>query len=347
MHSDCSELQTERKMRHRNIPIFIPHLGCPHQCVFCNQHSISGCDAFREENVEAEIRTALSGIPLEDETEIAFFGGSFTGIPRDLMCRLLETAERFVRTGRVSSIRLSTRPDYITPEILRILSAYSVRHIELGLQSMDDEVLLRSRRGHTAKTAEDACRAVVEAGFSLTGQMMIGLPASTPEKERATAQRIAELGAGSARIYPTVVFSGTPLGRMTEEGTYQPLNLEEAVNRSADALEILEGNGVPCIRIGLCATEALNNPEKVLAGPNHPALGEYVRSEVCCRTLCRQAEREELSGKTVRLHCAPTAVSVAVGQHRRNPERLFRQYGITVSGIVCGEDVREPYLSLT
>ena len=334
-------------MRHRNIPVFIPHLGCPHQCVFCNQNSISGCRGFREESVEEQIHTVLSGIPPEDETEIAFFGGSFTGIPRELMCRLLDMAERFVREGRVTSIRISTRPDYISPEILRILSGYSVRHIELGLQSMDDEVLCASRRGHTVRQAEDACRAVREAGFFLTGQMMIGLPASTPEKECFTAQRIAELGAGSARIYPTVVFYDTPLCRMTGDGTYRPLSVQEAVERSANALEILEEHGIPCIRIGLCATESLTSPEAVLAGPNHPAIGELVRSEVCYRKLCRQAEREALCGKTVQLHCPPTAVSVAVGQHRSNPARLLRQYGITVSRIVCEKDAREPYLSLT
>ena len=168
-------------MAHRNIPIFIPHLGCPNQCVFCNQRSISGCKEFDREDVRAQIERALSTIPNGTETEIAFFGGSFTGIDRGLMTWLLDTAESYVKDGRVSSIRLSTRPDYITPEILKILSNYSVGTIELGLQSMDDEVLMRTARGHTAKTAREACRAVVEAGFSLVGQMMIGLPASTPQ----------------------------------------------------------------------------------------------------------------------------------------------------------------------
>ncbi|MBQ9131967.1 MAG: radical SAM protein, partial [Clostridia bacterium] len=166
-------------MAHRNIPIFIPHLGCPNQCVFCNQCSISGCRQFSPAQVTRQIDAALSTVPKGTPVEIAFFGGSFTGIDRELMIGLLEMAQAYVDRGAVDSIRLSTRPDYISQEILEILARYSVRHIELGLQSMNDGVLQACRRGHTAAQAEEACRAVVAAGFSLTGQMMIGLPGSS------------------------------------------------------------------------------------------------------------------------------------------------------------------------
>ena len=172
--------------KHANIPIFIPHLGCPNDCVFCNQRSISGHMSFDESKVRFEIKEALSSIEKIgeiEEVEIAFFGGSFTGIDRSLMVYLLETAHEYITAGRVDSIRLSTRPDYISEEILDILEKYGVRTIELGLQSMCDDVLIRSRRGHDASTAERACRMIKERGFSLIGQMMIGLPGSDIQKE--------------------------------------------------------------------------------------------------------------------------------------------------------------------
>ncbi len=318
---------------HKNIPIFIPHLGCPHQCVFCNQRSISGCEQFDERTVGAEIERALSTVAEGTECEIAFFGGSFTGIDRDLMCRLLEEAERFVRAGRVGGIRLSTRPDYIDEEILSILSRYSVKTVELGLQSMDDGVLEASGRGHFAETARRACRAVVGAGFSLVGQMMIGLPASTPLSEVQTAEEICSLGASAARIYPTVVFYGTPLCRMTECGAYTPLTVEEAAERSARVLAVFEEHAVPCIRIGLCASEGLTSSETVMAGPNHPALGELVWNEYYYERIRRAVEATGGVGERITL-CVPRGeVSKAVGQRRRNLLRLERETGTTVARV--------------
>ncbi len=321
-------------MAHRNIPIFIPHLGCPNQCVFCNQRSISGRLDFHEESVAEEIETALSTIAPSHETEIAFFGGSFTGIDRELMIRLLETAERYVKAGRVTGIRLSTRPDYISAEILEILSRYSVRVIELGLQSMNDGVLLAAERGHTAREAEHACRAVVSAGFTLVGQMMIGLPGATLESERETAERICALGASAARIYPTVVFYGTPLAEMTEQGGYTPLSLEEAVLRSAEVLKIFTAHGVECIRIGLCSGESLTSDRHVMAGPNHPALGELVRSQCYYQQIKEVLEQHSLLGQEVVLLIPARQISAAVGQHRCNLSRLARETGTQVRKIV-------------
>ena len=321
-------------MAHRNIPIFIPHLGCPNQCVFCNQRSISGCASFRRETVTRQIDQALSTIPDGTDTEIAFFGGSFTGIDRELMIWLLETAETYVKRGRVSSIRLSTRPDYITPEILNVLSRYTVRTVELGLQSMDDEVLKRTARGHTAEAAREACRAVVDAGFSLVGQMMIGLPGSNPENERATAREIVSLGASAARIYPTVVFYGTPLWGMTERGEYLPISLNQAVDRSADVLEIFLGAGVKCIRIGLCANEDLVSSEEVAEGANHPALGEFVWNEYYYRRMYESLAKQGLLGKDVVISVPFADVSKVVGQHRSNVIRLLRNTDTRVRKIV-------------
>ena len=326
-------------MSHRNIPIFIPHLGCPNQCVFCNQRSISGCCEFDESEVERQIEASLATLPEESETEIAFFGGSFTGIDRGLMLRLLELAQRYVDAGRVRSIRLSTRPDYINAEILSILSRYAVRTIELGLQSMDDAVLNACKRGHTAEQAEEACRLVVDAGFSLVGQMMIGLPGSSIESEISTAEQICSLGATAARIYPTVVFYQTPLCDMASDGRYTPLTVEEAVARSAKALRVFCKHDVPCIRIGLCASESLTSEEKVLAGPNHPALGELVWNEYYYEQLQDAVKAANLRNQAICLEIPSREMSKVVGQHRCNLIRLEREIGTRVYQTVEKADV--------
>ena len=322
------------KKKHRNIPIFIPHMGCPNQCVFCNQRSISGHSSFREEQVKDEIDQALSTTEEGSEVEIAFFGGSFTGIERGLMLRLLTLAQSYVEEGRVTSIRLSTRPDYISKEILKLLSGFSVRHIELGLQSMDDNVLSLSKRGHDARTAQQACRAVVEAGFELVGQMMVGLPGATPESEIQTAREICRLGATAARIYPTVVFYDTPLCDMLKRGDYTPLTLEDAIVRTANAWEVFSAHSVPCIRIGICASEDLVSEERVAAGPNHPALGELVLGECAYRKILEGLRNAGLLGKQVILAVPPSQLSQAVGQRRRNLERLYRESGTEVRKMV-------------
>ena len=330
-------------MAHRNIPIFIPHLGCPNQCVFCNQRSISGCQDFHETEVAQQIETALSNGQVGKDTEIAFFGGSFTGIDRTLILRLLDTAEAFVREGRVGGIRLSTRPDYINDEILGILSRYSVHVIELGLQSMDDSVLTASHRGHNAREAADACRAVVNAGFTLVGQMMIGLPNSTAENELATAERICQLGATACRIYPTVVFYGTPLCEMVKNGTYTPLTLAEAVVRSAAVLRVFESHGVPCIRLGLHSTESLTDSESVMGGPNHPALGELVRGELAYLDLLSAVENAGLIGRQITLRVPWREVSRIVGHQKSNLIRLERETDTRVCKTV-GEKTRQKIL---
>ena len=326
-------------MPHKNIPIFIPHLGCPNQCVFCNQRSISGCGEFDEKAVDRQIREALSTVEKEDDVEIAFFGGSFTGIDRALMIRLLDTAQRYVDRGQVSSIRLSTRPDYINREILDILSGYAVKTVELGLQSMDEDVLRATRRGHTVKEAEDACRSVVDAGFFLVGQMMIGLPQSSLEKEVKTAEQICALGASAARIYPTVVFYDTPLCSMAQMGAYKALTTEQAAERTAEVLRIFVHRGVPCIRIGLCASDALISDEAVFAGPNHPALGELVWNAYHYGEICAAVERAGLTGQDVILEVEARACSKIIGQKRSNLIRLQQETATCVKRVVQREDL--------
>ena len=312
------------KKKHINIPIFIPHLGCPNHCVFCNQRSISGKSSFEESGIREEIERALSTVRKDQEAEIAFFGGSFTGIDRGLMIRLLETAQDFIRERRVASIRLSTRPDYISEEILSVLSKYEVRCIELGIQSMDDRVLNAAKRGHTVRDSETACRLIREYGFSLVGQMMTGLPYSTPEAERMTAERICELGAEGARIYPTMVFRATELEDMVHSGEYCPPELDDAISRTAGALEVFADAGVPVIRIGLHSGEALYSEEGISFGVYHPAMGELVEGELYYWRIGAALldAGGNTAGKNVTVMVPKGELSKAVGQHGRNRKRL-------------------------
>ncbi len=314
-------------MKHINIPIFIPHLGCPNNCVFCNQRSISGKQSFVRESVDEEIKNILSTIPKDRETEIAFFGGSFTGIDRELMIYLLETAQKYIDCGRVQSIRLSTRPDYINDEILGILSHYGVKTVELGLQSMDEKVLAASKRGHSAEQGAEACRAVKKYGFSLVGQMMVGLPASTPENEAYTAKRLCELGVDAVRIYPTVVFYDTELCDMAKCGEYTPIDNESAVERTKELLKIFDSHGVECIRVGLCASENLSSEDRVYGGANHSAIGELAMGEVYFDKMCRLIEKSDgVKGKNIIFYVSKGSTSKAVGQKRKNVERICKKY---------------------
>ena len=315
-------------MKHVNIPIFIPHLGCPNNCVFCNQRSISGKQEFCRESAEEEIKNALLTVGEDWETEIAFFGGSFTGIDRALMIELLDLAESYVERGLVGEIRLSTRPDYINDEILDILSRYSVKTIELGLQSMSDVVLLASKRGHDAECAVRACRAIKERGFSLIGQMMIGLPKSSAEDEIYTAELICSVGADGARVYPTVVFAETELADMMCNGEYAPLDTDLAVERTKGALDVFDRHGVPCIRVGLCASENLRDASLAIAGATHSAIGEMAMSELFLERICRELDKRSICGGALTIYVPRGATSKAIGQKKKNKEIICKKYSL-------------------
>ena len=327
--------------RHLNIPIFIPHLGCPNACVFCNQRTISGAGHFDPAEVDGQIAEALATTTEADTAEIAFFGGSFTGIDRALMRYLLDVAERYVQNptegkARVQGIRMSTRPDYISDEIIEILSHYSVRTVELGVQSMDDAVLSASGRGHDAACAERACRMLLDAGYEVVGQTMIGLPGSTVQSEIDTAERLCRIGVQGARIYPTVVFADTALCDMMQDGRYEPLSLDEAVERSAEVLRIFEEYGVRVIRIGLCASDNLSDPALAVGGANHPALGELVRSHLYYQNL-----RKLLSGAlspVQQVYIPARELSVAIGQHKQNLLRLQAEFGTQLRLVASDTD---------
>lgn len=316
------------KSTHVNIPIFIPHLGCPNMCVFCNQRAISGVCSFIPEIARDVIESHLSTVRTRGVTcEIAFFGGSFTGIDRDLMISLLDLAEDYVGRGEVSGIRMSTRPDYINDEIIEILKRYTVSAVELGIQSMSDRVLAISKRGHTADTSRLAVQMLRNAGFSVVGQMMVGLPSSSHEDEVRTAREICRMGCSAARIYPTVVFRETELSEMMARGEYHPLAGDDAVSRSADVLEIFLDSGVDCIRIGLCESENLHSDKTYLAGPSHPSMGELVYGEIYYKKMCALLDGAALRDEVI--FTVPRGeTSKAVGQKKRNVNRICKKYGI-------------------
>ena len=334
------------KKRHVNIPVFIPHEGCPNNCVFCNQHTITQTDGGSGRDVSAEIDECLATLDTEEcECEIAFFGGSFTGIPRCDMIRLLETAYGYIKAGKVKSVRLSTRPDYIDEEILDILEKYGVKNIELGIQSMDNGVLEASGRGHTAETTEKACRLICRRGFALTGQMMIGLPGATPESEIATAESICRMGAVSARIYPTVVFYGTELCNMSERGEYVPLTNEQAVERAAGVYGVFVRHDVKLLRIGLQSGEGLED-DNVYGGANHSAIGEMTVSRYYldflkekCRKIIESGELKDQRA-VLTVFCSVGETSKVSGQKRVNKEKikeLFEKEGTEIVEIKVKE----------
>lgn len=314
--------------KHINIPVFIPHEGCPNDCVFCNQRTITGVSQKADRDISKEINLALSTYNGKTENaEIAFFGGSFTGIDRNTMISLLDTANSYVKDGKVSSIRLSTRPDYINTEILEILKSRSVTDIELGIQSMSEHVLEKSKRGHSVKDTQEACMLIKKYGFNLTGQMMIGLPGSSLDDEIFTAKKIAELGCDCARIYPTVVFENTKLCDMAKSKEYTPLSVQEAVGRGASVYEIFADNKIKVLRIGLQATEALISGDGVYAGANHSALGELIIGEFYFRYIKKILENNSFENNknknTLLIKCAPGEQSKVSGQKKTNKIRII------------------------
>ena len=314
-------------MRHVNIPIFIPHLGCPNQCVFCNQRTISGVEKFNPEKVRAQIDLALQTIEDDAEVEIAFFGGSFTGIDRELMIELLEIGYSYIETERVKALRCSTRPDYIDDEIIDILKRYGVKTVELGLQSSCNSVLEKSKRGHYFEAEKKSCQMIVESGHDLVGQMMIGLPGSDLDSELETARFIINAGARAARIYPTVVFRETELCQMTYDGEYTPLSLDDAISRSAKVLSLFIDAGVEVIRIGLQASEGLESKDSYVAGPNHPALGELIIGEYYYEKISNILSEAKVSfDEHITILVRPGSLSKAIGQNAKNKTRLKAVY---------------------
>ncbi len=312
---------------HMTVPVFIPHLGCTHACVFCNQRSVTNVQAAPSpESVAFSVGEYLSKKG-EKSAEIAFFGGSFTGLPKKEQAAYLEAVQPFLESGEAESIRVSTRPDCIDKETVAFLKSMGVKTVELGAQSMSEKVLLASGRGHTPQDTVRASAEILGGGLVLGLQMMTGLPASTPETEAETARQFAALGARIARIYPTAVFADTPLAKMFYDGVYTPPTMEETLRRASRALEILEGGGVRVIRIGLQETDTLGG--QIVAGAYHPALGELVRARRWRDKL--EKAIAPFAGKPVTVHCQRRLRSLVVGQKRENFIYISKKYRVSLS----------------
>lgn len=303
------------------VPFFISHQGCSHSCIYCDQRLISGSggDLPTSEEIVDKIenwRSTAGKRPLE----VAFFGGSFTALPKSRQTGLLAPLQMLLRQGKIISVRLSTRPDYIDDCCLAYLAEMGVRTIELGVQSMCDRVLAASGRGHTGAESEAAIRCIRKHGVTVGAQLMPGLPGDTPVASLNSLERIISAGVDFIRIYPTVVLRGTELARRYADGDFVPLTLERGVSLCKILLHRAVQAGVDVIRIGLQADAGLN-ARTVLAGCWHPSLGQIVRSQLYGDLLCKMTDRVPKS-LPVTVKCHPKRISDVIGPSRANLERM-------------------------
>lgn len=318
-------------MKTYNIPIFVPHRGCPYDCVFCNQKRITGEQKeVTPEDVTKIIEEYLKTLPKKDrQIETAFFGGSFTGIPICEQTALLKAACVFKERGEIDGIRLSTRPDYIDREILDNLLKYGVTTIELGVQSMDDEVLIKSNRGHTRDDVIKAVELIREYPFKLGLQMMTGLPGDTREKSLKTADALIELKPDIVRIYPTLTIKDTYLETMYKRGEYTPQTLDEAVDLCKELVLRFEGNNITVIRVGLQSTEEISEGGgSVVAGPLHSAFGEKVESRIYLDLILDAIKG--VKEKQVEIYVNQREISKAVGNRRENIKKIKELTGVDI-----------------
>ncbi|KAB2889944.1 MAG: radical SAM protein [Desulfobulbaceae bacterium] len=303
------------------IPLFIPHRGCPHLCLFCNQHSITaaGQEASDGAAIGSTIRAWLDRSPDRRGVQAAFFGGSFTCLPREEQERLLASVEPFLASGEIETIRLSTRPDCIDPEISSFLFAHRVGIAELGVQSFDDRVLRASCRGHSADDSRRAVRLLQQAGMAVGIQLMPGLPQESHRSFIAGIRQAIALAPAFVRLYPTVVLRHSGLAEEWRAGRYRPLSLNLAVARVARAKEMLDAAGIPVVRMGLQPTAEL--AAEVVAGPYHPAFGELVRSRLWF-TRIRRRLAMLAAGEHLTIRISHRDRSAVVGNNRTNIRRL-------------------------
>lgn len=308
-------------MKHSNIALFIPHNGCPHTCSFCNQKTISGsAKQVSPEEVVRACEQAKARIKAPKQAQIAFFGGSFTAIDREYMVSLLNAAAPYA--GYFGGIRVSTRPDAIDEEILELLNNYGVKAIELGAQSMDDEVLKANERGHSSDDVRRSAKLIKEYGFSLGLQMMTGLFKDSKESVYFTANEFVKLKPDSVRIYPTVVLKGTKLYELYLSGEYESFSFDETVDICADLLKLFDENSIPVIKLGLHASREVE--QSMAAGVYHPAFKEICQSELFRRSL--KSRLAELPAGEYTVLIPLKSLSKAAGQKRVNLS-FFEQSG--------------------
>lgn len=318
------------------IPIFVPHLGCPNDCIFCNQKSISGQKSnMTKEKAKEIIENYLKSIDKENaQIEIAFFGGSFTAIEEERQEELLQVASEFVKSGQVSSIRVSTRPDAIDKNILKRLKKYKVKTIELGVQSSNNYILKRINRGHTFEDVKGAAKLIRWNGFRLGVQMMVGLPESTTIDEINTAKELIKLKPKMVRIYPVLVIKNTPLEKELEKGTYKPLTVVQAVEVCKEIVRLFHDKNIDIIRIGLQPTDEISEPgsekSEVVAGPYHPAFRQLVESAMWYDAIVGKIKRLNVKVKEVEVTVNPVDANNVIGHKKENVKNLKELYDVNL-----------------
>lgn len=316
------------------IPVFVPHLGCPNDCIFCNQRSISGQKKnITKEEAKKTIEYYLDNIKdSEANKEIAFFGGSFTGIDVKIQEELLQLAFEYIQKGQVQSIRISTRPDYIDKETLKRLKKYKVKTIELGVQSANDYILGRANRGHTFEDVKKASKLIRRYGFILGHQMMVGLPESTQIDEINTAKALIKLKPKIVRIYPVLVVKGTKLEEEYNNDEYKPLTVTQAVETSKILISMFAKKKIEVIRVGLQNTDEICEPgtdnSEVVAGPFHPAFRQLVESGMWYDSIVEKIKKLNVKVAEVEVTVNPIDVNNVIGHKKENVLKLKELYEV-------------------
>ena len=318
--------------KHYIIPIFVPHLGCPNDCIFCNQKSISGQQKMiTKEDIKNTIDFFLKNIKdKEAKKEVAFFGGSFTGIEEEKQEEFLQTAYEYIKQGKINSIRISTRPDYIDRKTLKRLKKYKVETIELGVQSANDYILRRANRGHTFEAVKRASKMIRWHGFKLGHQMMVGLPESTRLDEVNTAKELIKLKPKMVRIYPVLVIKNTKLEKEFLDEKYTPLTVVQAVEICKELVSMFNQKGIEVIRVGLQNTDEITDPNiegsEVVAGPYHPAFRQLVESGLWYDSIVAKIKQLNVKVKKVQVTVNPQDVNNVIGHKRENIQKLKEMY---------------------
>ena len=318
------------------IPIFVPHLGCPNNCTFCNQKKISGQTKMVTANdVKDTIEYYLRHFKDNNKyVEVAFFGGSFTAIDTNKQIELLETVQQYIQNKKVNSIRISTRPDAIDKEILKRMRKYHVKTIELGVQSTNNYILNKCKRGHTGEDVKKASRLIRRYGFILGHQMMVGLPESTKQDEINTAKELIKLKPKIVRIYPVLVIKDTELANEYERGEYTPLTVEQAVERCKEIVDLFNRKKINVIRIGLQNTEEISDPSteksSVVAGPYHPAFRQLVESGMWYEAILNKIKQINSKVKKVKIIANDININNIIGHKKENMLKLKEIYDVDV-----------------
>lgn len=316
------------------IPIFVPHLGCKKCCTFCNQRKISGeRKQVTAEDVKNTIEYYLKNFKSSDNyVEVAFFGGSFTAIDRNIQEELLTAVQPYIKNKKVNSIRLSTRPDAIDKDILNFLKKNHVKTIELGVQSTNNYILARCKRGHNFEDVKKASKLIRWYGFNLGHQMMVGLPDSSEKDDIQTAKDIIKLKPKMVRIYPVLVIKGTELEEEYNKKDFIPLNVSQAVERSKEIVKLFRKKNIEVIRTGLQNTDSISSPEKegseVIAGPYHPAFGQLVEDAIWYDKITDEIKK--INSKVIRVEIQANKANVnnIIGHKKENIKRLKDTYAL-------------------